>query len=154
MVPFETKGEKAEWQMIYESLLAEADHGTVISYADIDRVLGRDFKSSRTPIYRAMKHLGREKHRWLMAMPKVGYRVIDAPEHMALADHHKMKGKHQLQKTVEIGVATDVSRLSSDELARLDMQLKVNTLLLMAVKAHEDRLNRIEDLLRREGMMA
>jgi DNA-binding winged helix-turn-helix (wHTH) protein len=131
--PFQPKGDRAEWQMIYEDLLLGAEFGDVVTLADLNRVLGRDFRKSRSPLYRARKAFAAERGRWLTAVPRVGYRVIEAREHMTHAN--------------------DVTRLTPDELKRFDGQAKVNALLFSVAVQHERRLNSHEDALRRAGML-
>ena len=48
---FEPKGEKPEWRIsLDDELLTDAPSGTVITYEELDRVLGRDSRENRAPI--------------------------------------------------------------------------------------------------------
>jgi hypothetical protein len=151
--PFQPKGDRAEWQMIYEDLLLGAEFGDVVTLADLNRVLGRDFRKSRSPLYRARKAFAAERGRWLTAVPRVGYRVIEAREHMTHANGHKRRAQRQLGTMMVITQATYVTRLTPDELKRFDGQAKVNALLFSVAVQHERRLNSHEDALRRAGML-
>lgn len=153
MAPFKPKGALPEWKIIYDALLHDADFGTVVSYADLDRVLGRSFKANRGPITKAKQELGKNKRRWLAPMVNVGYRVIEANEHMMTADSHKKRAKNQLGFMIKVGNATEITKLTPEELARFDSQSKVNAILFMVAVRHEERLNRIEALLQREGLL-
>lgn len=149
---FTPKGEKPEWLMIYDELLDDADSGRIISYAELDTLLGRDFKSNRTPLYRARTELGDRRKHWLEAVPQIGYRIIDAAEHVRISTSHKRRGRRQLGLAVRVLAATDLSKLTGSALDDWDQQQKL-TFALWAVFAHESRLRKIEDVLRKEGLM-
>jgi hypothetical protein len=83
----------------------------------------------------------------------VGYRVIEAREHMDSAQRHKKRAKRQLGLMVKVAEVTDLSRLRPEELAQFDTQAKVNAMLYMVAVHHERRLNRIEEILRGEGKL-
>jgi hypothetical protein len=149
--PFKPKGAIPEWRMIYERLLEPADFGDVITYDQLEEALGRRFEPNRSPIYRARQELGEMRHRWLESVPRVGYRVIEASEHMRVAQGHKRKARTQLGIMVKVGEVTDISRLTPEQLAQFDTQTKVNWLLYSALVHHEKRIARIEEVLRGEG---
>ena len=83
----------------------------------------------------------------------VGYRVIQANEHVRVAEQHKTKAKKQLGIMVKVAQATDLSRLTPHELAVFDQQQSINSALFMIAVHHEKRLQRIEALLREEGRL-
>jgi hypothetical protein len=149
---FAPKGEKAEWLLVYDKLLADADFGTVITYAQVDEVLGRDSRSNRAPIYRARDHLADTRKRWLESVPGVGYRVTEPADHVRVSVHHRRKSKRQLGIAVKVLESTDITRLDPTGLAQWDEQQKV-TFALWAIVAHEARLRKIEDILRKEGLL-
>lgn len=149
---FASKGERPEWRMIYEDLLDGAEPGQVITYADLEGLLGRDFASNRGPLYRARRTLGEMHHRWLEAVPNTGYRVIEPLEHMRVSAGHRRKSRRQVGMAIRVLEATDLTQLAADELAKYDEQSKL-TFALWAVFAHESRLRRIEDVLRKEGLL-
>lgn len=151
VTPFEPKGEKPEWRMIYDELLAEADYGGLISYRALQDVLGRPLEDNRSPLYRARLELGEQRHRWLEVVPGVGYRVIEAAEHLRIAQAHKRKARRQFGMMVKVGEVTDLARLTPTELATFDAQQRINVGLFMIAAHHERRIARIEELLREEG---
>jgi hypothetical protein len=149
---FTPKGERAEWRMIYEDLLASAEPGHVITYAQLEELLGREFASNRGPLYRARRTLGELQHRWLESTPGVGYRVIEPAEHVRISATHRRKSRRQVGMAIRVLDATDLERLTPDGLATFDKQQKM-TFALWAIFAHESRLRRIEDALRKEGLL-
>ena len=152
-VPFQPKGDFPEWRIIYDQLLIDADFGTVITYEQLDDALGRVFLDNRSPIYRARMHLGEMRQRWIESVPGVGYRVIEAGEHIHAAQRHKRRAKRQLGLMVKVAEVTDLSRLTPEELMRFDTQAKVNQMLYMVAVHHERRLSRIEEILRADGKL-
>jgi hypothetical protein len=98
-----------------------------------------------------MEHLGEMRRRWLESVPRVGYRVIEAREHLIVAQKKKRRARNQLRGMVRVAEHTDLSRLTPAELASFDSQAKVNAALYMVAMHHERRLNRIESILRDEG---
>lgn len=149
---FTAKGERPEWRMIYEDLLAAAEPGQVITYAQMEELLGREFALNRGPLYRARQTLGEVHSRWLEAVPNVGYRVIEPTEHVRVAGGHRRKSRRQVGMAVRVLQSTDLSQLSGEALSKWDEQSKM-TFALWAVFAHESRLRRIEDVLRKEGLL-
>jgi hypothetical protein len=150
---FQPKGDRPEWRIIYDELLVAADFNTIIAYAELDRVLGRSFVENRSPIYRARQHLGEMRLRWLEAEPGVGYRVIEAREHLDAAQRRKRRARTQLGLMVKIAEVTDLARLEPDELARFDAQARINSALYMVAVHHEQRLQRIEQILKDDGKL-
>ena len=148
---FQPKGEKAEWLMVFDELLKDADFGTIVTYEELDELLERRFVDNRAPLYRARAELGDTRKRWLEAVPGVGYRVIEANEHVRIARQHKRKAQRQMTTMVKVAQVTDLSRLTPTELADFESQSKVNWLLYSALVHHERRITRIEELLRDEG---
>jgi hypothetical protein len=151
--PFKPKGDLPEWRLIYDKLLERADFGDVITLDQLDEVLDRPFSDNRGPLYRARNHLGDMRRRWIEAVPGVGYRVIEAAEHMTVAQGRKNRARRQLRAMVRIGEITDLSRLTPDQLAQFDSQAKVNAAVYMALVHHERRLTRLEEVLRADGKL-
>lgn len=151
--PFQPKGDLPEWRLIYDRLLEHADFGDVITYAELREVLGRPFEDNRSPLYRAREHMGDMRRRWIEPVPGIGYRVIEAAEHMHAAQARKKRARRQLRAMVKIGEVTDLSRLTPDQLMQFDTQAKLNAAIYMALVHHERRLTRLEEILRADGKL-
>jgi len=152
-VPFAPKGDLPEWRLLYDAILEQAEFGQVIPYDQLDAVLGRRFTDNRSPLYRARREMGDLRQRWLDAVPGTGYRVIEAHEHIAVAQRHKRRAKRQLGAMVHVAEVTDLARLTPEQLVSFDHQSRINAMLYMVAAHHEHRLNRIEEVLRKEGML-
>lgn len=141
---------------MYDELLSDVDYGQIISYADLASVLGHemhDRQRLRAPIARARRELGNMRSMWLVAVPNVGYRVIQANEHVSIADDHKHRGQRQFTRMLDVSRATNLSRLTPEELACWDNQNRINAFLVTVVRSHESRIRRIEEVLHRDGKM-
>ena len=151
--PFAPKGDQPEWRVIYELLLSGAEFGDVVTYAELDEALGRRFVTNRGPLYRARRELGEERHRWLEPVPGKGYRVIEAREHLRVSQVHKRKAKRQFTLMTTVTSATDLTQLTPEELSAFDSQTRIQAALVAIAFSHEQRLGRIEQTLRNNGML-
>lgn len=149
----EAKADKAEWRILYDALLTDVEPGDIIKYEQFSEALGRDFLADRNPVYRATLELGRTRKRWLKVVPRVGYRVIEAREHIGESAERKARATRQLSKAIQIGNATDVERLTRDELTMWDTQQRYNAFVFQVIGQHENRLSRIEEALRTAGIL-
>lgn len=151
--PFAPKGDVPEWRLIYELLLSGAEFGDLITYAELDEALGRRFVPNRSPLYRARRELGEQRHRWLEPVPGKGYRVIEAREHLRVSQVHKRKARKQFTLMTTVTSATDLSQLTAEELSAFDSQTRIQAALVAIAFSHEQRLGRIEQTLRNNGML-
>ena len=142
----------SEWQRIYDQLLARASVDDVITYAQLDEVLGRPFLRCRNPIYRAQRELGECRHRWLDVVKGKGYRVIHAREHVGKARQHESRGRRQYEKTGIVLRATELADLSPTELQIYDEQQKVNVFHRMVLEAQQREISEIRAILRRNNL--
>jgi len=121
---FETKGDTAEWQMVYD-VLETMEIDDLISYDRLSEILGRDFLADRGPIYRATRELEIERKRTMANVVNEGYRMVNANEHEGLASHHHRKSRRQMRRSVQRASSADRNLLSADERKRID-QIELN----------------------------
>jgi hypothetical protein len=150
--PFQPKGVAPEWRLIYDNLLVAADFGDIISFENLEKVLGRPFKRNRSPIYRARREMAEMRSRWIESVPRVGYQVIEARDHINAAQARKRRARTQLRQMVTIQNVTDLTQLTPAELDVFDRQARINTALAQIAFQHEARLERIERVLRDAGL--
>jgi hypothetical protein len=153
---FSPRRDRPEWRIVYDELLSGADYGQVITYLQLAEVLERDIHERerlRAPIARARRELGNLRSMWLIAVPNVGYRVIQANEHVSVADDHKHRGQRQFTRMLDVSRATNLSRLNPEELAVWDNQNRINAFLVTVVRSHESRIRRIEQVLHADGKL-
>lgn len=151
--PFAPKGDLPEWRLLYDRLLAAADFGDVVTYAALDETLGRPFVRNRSPLYRARREMGEQRKRWLKSVPRKGYRVIEATEHLQVADEHRHKARRQLAQMVLVGEVTDLSQLTGEQLASFDQQQRINQMQWLFNQHIYRRVAKVEAALRAAGLM-
>ena len=166
---FETKGDLPEWRLIYDHAKT-LDVGQTITYEVLDGILGRDFATGRSPIYRAMRELEDENSRTLVNVPNIGYRVAEAIEHEDLAKLHHKKSRRSIRRAASKLHSADRTRLTREQARRFDdmqAQLDQQAHMLRRVdgrvtkvdnrvtKVETDvqaRLDRLTDILTRHGI--
>jgi hypothetical protein len=171
--PFQPIGEKPRWELIYDEL-SGLDVGDTLTYERLHELLDvEDRAAVRTPFYKAAQVWGTEHKRALRPVPNVGYRVVDAREHEAIAKNHHKRSKRQLRRGRQVLANADRSRLSEHERQRFDQMeatigrhedmirrldgrtAKVEKAVAESREAHtvtEERVTALEDALRRHGI--
>lgn len=144
---------KPEWRMVYDELLTDAEFGDLVTYDQLSACLGRSFQRNRGPVYRACRQLGALRHRWLEAVPGEGYRVIAANEHVRASLDRKERARRQLDTMLVIARSTDLASLTNEERDVWDRQNRINVALVGIMASHEQRINRIEEILRADGKL-
>ena len=79
--------------------------------------------------------------------------AILANEHVHVADHHKHRARRQYTRMMEVAHATNLAKLTPQELELWDSQNRVNSFLVSVVTSHEKRLRRIEQVLHDDGKL-
>ena len=150
--PLPTVVNVPEWRRIYDDLLTNVAIGDVITYSQLDETLGRPFKRSRSPLYRACREMGDLRHRWLEVEEGVGYRVVHPREHVRLTKAQQRMAQRRIGKGLMIATGTDLALLNPDELTAHDAQAKVLAFLFSVQMYDHTRINRIEAILERAGL--
>lgn len=140
---FQPKAEVAEWRMVY-GILEGRDFGDVITYAELDQALGRDFRQNRGPLYRAAEELLAEQRRALTAVPNQGYRVVEAREHEDLARADHKSARRKIRRGIRRLSGADRSRLTDAEKARID-------LLELGYRRHDQMLRRLDQRVEKQN---
>jgi hypothetical protein len=87
---------------IYDTLMADVGVGELISYEAAGQALGLDPVADRTIIQQAARQAGKwlleEQQRAIDVVPGVGYRVVQASEHLTLARRHQRKSQRALRR--------------------------------------------------------
>lgn len=117
MSPFRPHGEQARWRIIYERL-ADLTIGDVISYTELGEAVDLDPDDERHGIQMAVRRAAREfeevhKHA-LEPIPNHGYRVVDIPEHLILAQRQQKRAGKALQRGYSKVVNVDLSAVEPE----------------------------------------
>lgn len=99
MKPFEPIGAEARWRTVY-TLLKRHGVGDTVTYEALAEALDLDPVQNRNIIQAAVRRAAREyeetdKHALTVA-PNIGYRVVAAQEHLALARKHQRRSTREL----------------------------------------------------------
>lgn len=107
----EVKGIAPEWELLY-SALRETPAGGIVTYAQLDDALGRDFRSSREPLDKARKALEREDNRTIQSVRDQGYRVVEGDAQIALANARSKRARRQINKGLHTSRTADRNKMS------------------------------------------
>lgn len=118
-MPFEPKGDVAEWRLIYDEVRGLAVD-EVLLLERLEEVLGRPVERNRTPVYRAIRELERNHHRTLATIRGVGYRVAKPDEHLGLGLAHSSRARSELRRGLERSESADRSKLDPSVTSRLE----------------------------------
>lgn len=134
---FEPKGEKAEWEMLYD-YLRPLKQGDLVTYKQMSSILGKDIRKSRTAIYRAMKKLEEKDNRSLLCVLRTGYRITIAQEHEELAGKHHKRARRQLNRAISKISSADRTQLTREDRQRFDS-------MELALRQQQDMIKRLND---------
>lgn len=87
---------------VYDQLMTGVGVGELISYQAVADALELDPVTDRTLIQQAARQAGKwlleEQQRAIDVVPGVGYRVVEASEHLTLARRHQRKSQRSLRR--------------------------------------------------------
>jgi hypothetical protein len=108
--PFEPVGQEARWRTIY-ALLKANGVGDTLTYERMGEALDldpeRDRQTIRTALYRAAREYEHVDKHALEAIPNVGYRIVEAIEHLTLAQRQQRRAGRALQRGHSVAVNVD-----------------------------------------------
>lgn len=114
MSPFQPSGETAQWRLVYE-VLQDHEVGDVVTYEALSEVLD---DAPRHTVQMAARRAGKEylevDKRALEAVQNVGYRIVEAGEHLRLAKNDQRKSSRALQRGHSKVVNVDLSSLDDE----------------------------------------
>ncbi len=118
-------------------LFTDVDRGDIVTYDAIEECLGYDIRLNRSPIYRMQRDLLEVHKRSIMAVPNVGYRVVQASEQEAQAHGYRRRSKRSLTRAVHVAAGTDLSLVSMDQAKRVTAMVGwLQGLAIMVDSAH------------------
>ena len=172
---FEVKGDRPQWQTIYERL-STMDIGETVKDTDLSALLPDAPEASiRAAFWRAVREMEDEHKRSFTRVRLTGYRMVQATEHERLArDQHK-KAKRRMNAAMRKARSADRSLLDTEARRRIDAiedHLGRQSEMIRRLEAQQektaarvartekdsanlaDRLDRLTDLLNRHGITA
>lgn len=117
MSPFQPAGVRARWLDVYDVLKA-AKVGDIITYEQLGEALELNATTDRHKIQMAVRRAAQEHEkadkRALDSVKNVGYRIVDAPEHVMLARRHQSKAFKALVRGHSKAVNVDFGRVDAE----------------------------------------
>lgn len=114
---------RARWEVVLR-LLRQLPPGGVVTYARLGDALDLDPVQDRHAVQRAVQRAGREHleqdRRAVEAVPRVGYRVVTAPEQLRLGAHHQDRSRRTLVLARDTVTHVDQRGLTPDQARRFD----------------------------------
>ncbi len=118
--PFEPVGERPQWQIVYDRIVT-MEIGDTISHQELQALLPDAPRASLgTALAKAVRQVEDNRKRTLANVRSVGYRMVEASEHEALARGRHKRAKRQLSSASRKLRSADRSRLTPDERKRFD----------------------------------
>lgn len=114
---FEAKEEMSEVDKIY-ALIEDTDVGLIITYSDLERVLGRDFRDNRNPWYKAVRRYQRDHpgRGTFATVANVGYRkVADWQAIQGNVEDKRKRAARQIRRAKGEASSADRSKMSKTE---------------------------------------
>lgn len=148
MSPFQPQGEQARWRIIYERL-CRVPTGDTVTYEQLGEALDLDPERDRHPIQMAVRRAAREHEeqdlRALEAVPNVGYRVVEAPEHLRLARQQQRRSHRALVRGHSKVVNVDISGLEPEARKAFEVVARAFAMQMDFNRRFDVRQRRLED---------
>lgn len=148
MSPFQPSGERSRWVEVYEVLRASAI-GDVLTYERLGDVLDLDPKSERHKIQMAVRRAAaeheRQDKRALDSVKNVGYRIVEASEHIMLARRHQSRASKSLVRGHSKAVNVDLSGMDTQTRHALETVARAFSMQMDFNRQFDVRQKRLED---------
>jgi hypothetical protein len=148
MAAFQPIGDRARWRIVYD-LLRKADVGDVTTYETLGEALELDPTEDRHAIQMAVRRAAVEHeevdHRALESVPNVGYRIVEAQEHLRLARTQQRRSSKALARGQSKVVNVDMNGLPPEVRKAFDVTARAFAMLLDYNRRLDTRQRRLED---------
>lgn len=148
MSPFDPIGEKARWRIIYDALVKVPIDG-VIDYATLGGTLDLDPDADRHAIQMAMRRAAREleevEKRAVESVPNIGYRVVQPPEHLRLAQQQQRRSRKALMRGQSKVVNVDMNALDPETRKAFDVVGRAFAMMMDLNRRLDTRQKRLEN---------
>lgn len=150
MSPFEPAGERARWKDVYDVLKA-ASIGDVVTYEQLGEALQLDPEADRHKIQMAIRRAAAEHEqqdkRALDAVTNVGYRIVEASEHLELARRHQSKASRALIRGHSKAVNVDLTGMDAQTRTALETVARAFAMQMDFNRRFDVRQKRLEEAL-------
>lgn len=142
--PFEPVGEKARWEPVY-ALFKGRSVGDLITYEQLTKATGVDFKINRHGLSKAVRLLEEREQRTIVCVRNQGYAIAPASAHETLAKARRKRAKTQIKRAVSLATNVKKAELTPEQLKRLEDTE-------VTLRAHSDMLGRVERRVERQEL--
>jgi len=122
---FTPKGEKSMWRILYNAVVMMPVN-KVISFQELEDIVGFDLRKNRTAIYKARVKLAKNNKRYLVSEHNEGYRIVEGTDILNHAESRHEKANTQIKLANFEASNLDTSKMSPDEKQRLSSFLAWN----------------------------
>lgn len=144
MSPFQPQGEQARWRIVY-AILQDRSVGDTITYEELGALLDVD---DRHTLQMAVRRAGQEyleiDKRALDAVPNVGYRIVEAGEHLRLAKKDQRRSSRALRRGHSKVVNVDLTLLDEESRRAFEVVAQAFSLQMTFNKRMDVRQKRLE----------
>lgn len=117
MSPFQPNGETARWRVLY-ALLVGTEVGAILDYVTMAEALDlhhtKDRHTMQVAMRRAALELERTEKHAVEAVANVGYRIVEAEEHLRLAKRQQSRSSRALVRGQSKVVNVDLSNVDPE----------------------------------------
>lgn len=147
MSPFVPIGAQARWRAVY-ALLAQMQVDEVLTYEQLGKVLELDPVTDRHTIQMAMRRAAREleteNRHALDVIPNVGYRVVEAREHLVLAKRQQRKAGKALARGHSKVTNVDLSNVEPEVRSAFQVVAQAFSMQMEMNRRFSARQNKLE----------
>ncbi len=147
MSPFEPlDGSVARWRMVHEQLRTMAV-GDVFTYAALSELLDlNDRHAIQSVVRRAAKEFEKADKHALAAVPNVGYRIVEADEHVRLARTHQAKSSRSLVRSRSKVSNVDYNDMSPEVRAVAEAMVRALSMQMEFNRRMDIRQSKLEEV--------
>ena len=106
-----------EWKRLYDYLEPILAVGMTVSYPEIEAWMGLDARTpkGRAQFLRCKREVLLRLNLYFQNIPRMGYRIVEANEHVTSSRGQLDRGRRRIQEGVRILVHTRVEKLTSQQ---------------------------------------
>lgn len=144
-----TRADGKSYRDVAVELFKDQPVGAVIKYKQLTQVLDVPERHRLNAIVRsALRPMLKLHQRGLKCIPGIGYRVLEAKEHVNIAHKHQSKADKQMGRALMFYRGTNLSELTEAERKLHHGQYMLAEAVMASHRHLDKRISKIEELLR------
>lgn len=149
MSPFEPLGDRARWRILYD-LVSKKPTGATVTYEELAQSLDLDPEDRHTiqmTMRRASKESESEDKRALESVPNVGYRIVEAEEHLRLARSQQKRAGRALVRGKSKVVNVDLNGVDPEVRKAFEVVAQAFSMQMEMIHRTNIRQSNLEDVI-------